>query len=203
MKKIIAIVFVLFLFIGAGRVNAQFRYGPIVGLDVSSLSFKQKLITVDQSVGYSAGLGTELMFPGIGFGVDFGILYAQRGATLNLNEKTIWDDCGTPRTYLHYIQIPIHVRFKYTNLNGFEDYVAPFVFGGPEVMFLAAHNKVPELSYSGGDLGLAVGLGAELYRNWQVSASYTWGMTYALKTVKLDNFSARNRSWCVKVAYLF
>jgi len=205
MKKIIAALFVMFGLLGAGSASAQFRYGPMVGVDVTTLTFKQDLITVDQSVGYSAGLATELMFPGIGFGIDAGIIYAQRGAIMHLGEKKIWasQGYGDTRSYLHYIQIPIHLRFKYTNLNGFEDYAAPFVFGGPEFMILAAHNKVPALSYAGGDMGLAVGVGVELFRRWQVSASYTWGMTYALKTVLLDNFSARNRSWDVRVAYMF
>lgn len=205
MKKIIIAIFVMMALFGASKGFAQFRYGAVVGVDITDLTFKQDLITVDQSVGYSAGLVTELMFPGIGFGLDAGIIYAQRGAIMHLGEKKIWasEGYGNTRSYLHYIQIPVHLRFKYTNLNGLEDYVAPFVFGGPEFMILAAHNKVSALKYAGGDIGLTAGVGFELFRRWQVSASYTWGMTYALKTVLLDNFSARNRSWDVRVAYMF
>ena len=205
MKKIIIAIFVMMALFGASKGSAQFRYGAVVGVDITDLTFKQDLITVDQSVGYSAGLVTELMFPGIGFGLDAGIIYAQRGAIMHLGEKKIWasEGYGNTRSYLHYIQIPVHLRFKYTNLNGLEDYVAPFVFGGPEFTILAAHNKVSALKYAGGDIGLTAGVGFELFRRWQVSASYTWGMTYALKTVLLDNFSARNRSWDVRVAYMF
>ena len=50
---------------------------------------------------------------------------------------------------------------------------------------------------------MTAGGGVELWRNWQVTLSYTWGMTYALKTKLLDDFSARNRHWTVRVAYLF
>ncbi len=57
--------------------------------------------------------------------------------------------------------------------------------------------------YSGGDLGLTAGGGFELWKKWQVSLQYTWGMTYLLRTRKLDNLSARNRQWAVRVAYFF
>ena len=123
MKKIIAAILVMITLFGADKVAAQFRYGPMVGIDITNLTFKQDLFTVDKSVGYSAGLATELMFPGIGFGIDAGFFYAQRGATMHLGEKKIWasQGYGNTRSYLHYIQIPIHLRFKYTNLNGLED----------------------------------------------------------------------------------
>lgn len=185
--------------------KAQFRYGATVGLDVTNLHFNQELFTVDQSMGWQAGVQCELMFPGIGFGVDFGLLYTQRGATLHLGEQKVWatDGYQSPRSYLHYIEIPINLRFKWTKMNGFEEKVAPYVFGGPTVSILAAHNKIDALEYAGGDLGLQAGLGAELFQRWQVQASYTWGMTYSLKTVKLDNFSARNRTWSVRVVYMF
>ncbi len=145
------------------------------------------------------------MFPGIGFGVSSGIFYEQRGATLNLGEKLVWasQGYGKERSYLHYIEIPIHLRFKYTRLNGMEDYVAPFVFGGPSFSILAAHSNVKALKYAGGEMGLTVGLGVEIFKNWQVQASRTWGMVYAVKTKLLDDFSAKNRTWDIRVVYLF
>lgn len=195
----------LALLLCAAGANAQFRYGPIAGVDISSLKFKQDLFSVDQSVGFSAGVMSEMMFPGIGFGFNVGLLYEQRGATLNLGERKIWasEGYGKERTYLHYINIPLHLRFKWTRMDGFEDYLAPFVFGGPDFGFLAGHNKIEALDYAGGEVGLTCGLGLELWKHWQVSASYTWGMTYALKTAQLTNLSAQNRTWNVRVCYLF
>ena len=57
--------------------------------------------------------------------------------------------------------------------------------------------------FSGGDLGLTAGGGFELFRRWQISVQYTWGMTYLLRTAKLDNMSAKNRQWAVRLAYMF
>ncbi|MCF0213486.1 MAG: PorT family protein [Muribaculaceae bacterium] len=184
---------------------AQFRYGVQAGLDITSLNFRQKLFTVDSSVGYSAGLFSELMFPGVGFGIDFSLRYEQRGATMHLGEKEIWasQGYGNTRSYLHYLDLPIHLRFKYTNMNGLEEFFAPFIFAGPNFGFIIAHNKVPALKYASGDIGITVGIGCEIMRHWQVSFSRTFGMTYAVKTVLLTDMSARSYSWDLRCAYLF
>lgn len=205
MKRLLFPLTVMALLLCAAAAKAEFRYGPVAGVDVSTLKFKQDLFTVDQSVGFSAGAMGEMIFPGIGIGIDLGVLYEQRGATLNLGQRKIWasEGYGRERSYLHYINIPLHLRFKWTRMEGFEDYLAPFVFGGPEFGFLAAHNKLEALDYAGGEVGLAAGLGVELFKRWQVSASHTWGMTYALKTAQLTNLSAQNRTWNVRVVYLF
>jgi hypothetical protein len=88
-------------------------------------------------------------------------------------------------------------------LNGLEDYISPLVYGGPDFTILAAHGKSDAFKYAGGELGLTVGFGFEICRNWQVTAAHTWGMTYALKTQLLDDFSARNGQWAVRVARFF
>lgn len=202
MKKILLSLLALIAALGA---SAQFRYGPVAGVDISTLKFKQDLFTVDQSVGFSAGMMAEMMFPGLGFGIDTGLLYEQRGATCNLGSRVIWESqgYGRERLYLHNIVLPLHLRFKWTRMNGLEDYWAPFVFGGPEFSFLVAHGHCDAMKYSGGDVGITAGLGFEIKKRWQVSASYTWGMTYAVKTALLTDMSARSRTWDIRVAYLF
>ena len=205
MKKILTAIIVMTALFGISTVNAQLRYGVIAGASINDLKFTQDLITVDSEVGYSVGGFSELMFPGVGFGLDFGLMYSQRGASLHLGEKEVWasDGFGTERAYLHCIEIPINLRFKFHRLNGIEDYVAPFVFGGPSFTLLAGHGNVDALEYAGGEVGLQAGIGVELFKNWQLSACHNWGMTYSLKTKKLDDFSARNRSWNIRLAYLF
>lgn len=202
MKRLLLGLAALLLSLG---VSAQFRYGPALGIDISNLNFKQDLFTVDKSVGYSGGLMAEMMFPGIGFGIDMGLLYEQRGATCNLGQRVIWSSqgYGRERIWLHNLSIPLHLRFKWTRMNGLEDYWAPFIFGGPDFSFLLAHGKCEAMRYSGGDIGLTVGLGFEIKKRWQVAASHTWGMTYAAKTALLTDMSARSRTWDVRVAYLF
>lgn len=187
--------------------HAEFRYGPIAGLTVNNLSFSQDDILSPQStIGFSAGIFGEKMFPGIGFGLDIALAYEQRGATLDLGKWKIWDTqgyTGNSRLYLHYLSIPVHLRFKYTRLNGFEDYVAPFVYAGPSINFLLAHNSINCLSYNTAEIGIDVGIGAEIFRRWQVSASYNFGVTNAFNAKILTDYGATNRTWSVRVAYLF
>ena len=206
MKRLyVIIITALVLAAVPARTCAQFRWGATAGANLTDLSFKQDLIDVNHGVGYSAGVVGEFMFPGIGFGIDLGLLYNQKGAKVNLGQKKIWSSqgYGDERLYLHYIQIPLHLRFKWTRMNGVEDIVAPFVYGGPDFTILAAHNRCEAIDFAGGELGLSVGGGAELFRRYQVSFGYTWGMTYALKTKLLDNFSARNGEWTLRLTYLF
>ncbi len=204
-RKLISAIIIIAALVCVSNASAQFRYGPMVGVDVTNLNFKQDLMTVDKSVGYSAGVVAEMMFPGIGFGIDLGLYYEQRGATLHLGEKAMWADqgYGVDRSYLHYAVIPVHLRFKYTRLNGFEDKLAPIVFAGPSFGFLVGHSDIDCMKYAAGELGVDFGLGVEIMRNWQVTASYNHGFTYALKDKTLTNFSARNTTWSVRVAYLF
>lgn len=206
MKKLVAAI-VLAIIVMAAPVtsDAQFRYGPVVSANLNTLVFKQDLISVHQQPGVTAGIMGELMFPGIGFGIDLGLLYTQQGARINLGEKLVWSSqgYGNEHIYLHSMQIPVHLRFKYTRLNGLEEKIAPFVYGGPEFNIQVGHTNCSAFKCSGGDLGITAGVGAEIYRRWQVSGSYTWGMTYALKTRLLDDFSARSRQWSIRVAYLF
>lgn len=204
--RIISALIILAALIGSINASAQFRYGAMVGGNVTSLNFRQDLASVDKSVGYSAGIVTEFMFPGIGFGIDFGLYYEQRGATLGLNDWEIWQHQGITspqRLYMHYAVIPLHLRFKYTNLNGFEDTLAPFVFAGPSIGLLVGHSKLDCFEFPFGEFGLDFGLGVEIKRQWQVSASYNMGFTYAMKDKTLTNYSARNNTISLRVAYFF
>lgn len=201
MRKFIRLAIAIIFAITTGNISAQFRYGATVGTDFSNLKFKQDLITVGQATGFEAGVTTETMFPGIGFGIGSGIIYTMRGAHLHLGEKKIWEEYGNERSYLHYIEIPLNLRFKWTRMNGLEEYIAPLVYGGPTVSFLVGHSHIPALSYAAADFGIEVGFGFELFKNWQLTAVHNWGVTYALKTKLLDDFSAQNRTWSIRLTY--
>ena len=181
-KRSLRLIIFLAVLFGSLGASAQFRWGPTVGINFNSFKFKQKILTVDQGFGESVGVNGEMMFPGIGFGVNLGLRYEQLGASLNMGDFTMWENSyGKERIYIHNLQIPFHLKFKYTRFQGFEDYLAPF----------------------GGDLGLTAGAGVEILKRWQLSASYTWGMTYALKAKVLTDYSAKNRTWDVRVTYFF
>lgn len=203
MKRVFAIMAaVLLVFVS---VKAEFRYGPIIGGGISNLHFKQDLVDIKKVPSFSAGVLSEMMFAGIGFGMDLGLKYEMRGAKMDLGSKPMWADqgYGNERYYMHYLVIPIHLRFKYTRLNGFEDNLAPFVYVGPSIGMLVAHSRMKAMDNAFGELGLDMGIGAEIKRKWQVSFNYNIGLTYATKAKILTDYSAKNRVMDIRVAYLF
>lgn len=202
-RKIVTILIAMMALIGSVETFAEFRFGPTAGVSMTNLRFKQDILGVDKTVGYSAGVVGELMFPGIGFGIDLGLMYDQAGADLKTRELQFFEEMGDKRCYLHYIDIPFHLRFKYTRLNGFEDTLAPYVYAGPSFGFLVAHNDLKVMDYATADLGIDFGIGAEIKRHWQVGVSYRMGVTYAMKAKIMANYSARNSAWALRVAYLF
>ena len=191
--------------VAAFAARGEFRWGPTAGVDFTNLIFKQDIMRVDKAIGPTLGVQGEMMFPGIGFGIDIGAMYSMQGATLHLGEKKIWavDGYGKERSYLHTLSIPVNLRFKWTRMNGLEDYIAPYVFGGPVFDFHLGHNSLKAMNYAFGSIGMQAGLGVELWKRWQVQGSYVWGLTYAMKAVKLIDFSGRCSYWTVRVAYMF
>ncbi len=185
--------------------SAEFRWGPTVGFNINNLHWKQSLLAKSQCVGPQAGLMGEVMIPGIGFGVDFGLKYSQQGATLDFGQYEIWSSEGYGKETLriHTLQIPLDLRFKWTRMDGLEDYVAPFAYGGPVFCFNLGKNGIDAVDTPAGYLAVQCGLGVEILRRWQLSAGYTWGVSYITRTVKLDNYSAQARSWNVSLTYLF
>lgn len=205
-KKIFPFIIFLTALTCAFESSAQFRWGAMAGINFNNVKFKQNdILSPASALGESAGVVGEMMFPGIGFGIQFGLRYEQLGTKLNMGDFEMWSShgYGDERIYIHNAQIPFHLKFKYTRLQGLEDYIAPFAFGGPTFNIQLAHSKCEAMKFSGGDLGLTVGGGIELLKRWQVSASYTWGMTYALKANILTDYSARNRTVDIRVAYFF
>lgn len=201
-KKVIIALMLVALSLGA---SAQFRWGVTAGANFTDYNFKQKLVDVKSSAGAEGGIVGELMFPGIGFGVDFGLNYNFHGAKVNLGQQKVWasEGYGDEQIRIHSLEIPLHLRFKYTNLNGLERTIAPFVFAGPIFSFHLADNNVKAMEYPAGSVMIQFGLGAELRERFQIFGTYNLGVTYEMRTVKLENFSARRSSFDVGVAYFF
>ena len=66
-KLIIAALAIIGMAMGA---NAQMRWAPVVGVTGNNLKFKQDLVEVSPTIGYQAGIMGEMIFPGIGIGLD-------------------------------------------------------------------------------------------------------------------------------------
>ena len=181
MKLLKRILLSLLLVLTAFTSSAEFRWGPTVGVNISELYWKQDLVT------------------------DFGLKYVMHGAEVNFGEREIWssDGFGNEKVWFHTLQIPLNLRFKWTRMNGLEHYVAPFAYGGPVFTFNLATSDLSCIEHPAGSFGLQCGIGAEFLEKFQLSAGYLWGISYDVRTVKLDNFSGRTRGWVVNFAWLF
>lgn len=198
------LLFIL-LIVSTLSASAEFRWGPTAGLNISNYYWRQPLLKSQYQCGFQAGLMGEIMIPGIGFGIDFAARYNMHGASVNLGDQYVWSSDGYKnQTFrLHAIDLPIHLRFKWTRMDGLEHYIAPFAYVGPVFSFNVAQSDCAAIEHPAGSVGIDFALGAEFLERIQLSVGYQWGTTYDLRTVKLDNLSGRTSAWNINVAYLF
>lgn len=208
MKRIaFALVLCCVILAGAVKAVAEPRWGVVAVGNYSTLKFNQDLIGVDAGFGGGVGLIGEIIIPGIGFAVDGSVIYSAFTTNVHFGERKVWNGIGlgNERLVNHTIDIPLNLKFKYTNLNGLENVIAPLAYVGPSFTVHVGDNSraAPAVSYKRIAVGIHVGLGCELFRKVQVSASYTWGINETLSTLKLDDFEAKNKFWRLQVAYMF
>lgn len=202
MRSLLAVLLLIGVCFGA---SAKFRWGPTAGVTITKIKWKQDLITNQNLTGFNVGVMGELMIPGIGFGIDLAIKYNMRGGKVHFGEQVIWSSDGYGNTDMkfHTLQIPLNLRFKWTRMQGIENYIAPIVFGGPVFNFNMSTSKCDAIEHPAGSIGLQCGIGAEIYKKYQITAGYLWDVTYDIRTVKLDNFSGHIDGWFVNLAVLF
>lgn len=189
---------------------AQFRYGPQIGGNLSTFHFRQEgLVEASQSFNPHAMLNCEFIFTHFGLGIDFGLGYTMTGGIVTL-DKPIWavNGFGRERVMIHNIMIPVHLRYKCTQLQGVENIIAPIVYAGPEFNIQVGHsrherNGQKAFQFSGGDVALACGIGVELIKCIQITVGYTSSVTYAMRTAQLEDFTAVTQGWTFRVGYLF
>ena len=170
----------------------------------NSIHFKQHdLLDTERGVGPLVGVTGELNIPGIGFGVDASALYSMRSGKVNYGEHLAWSSLGygNETVKMHYIDVPINLKFKWHKMNGLEEKIMPLVYAGPTFSFLAAKNCTDLNSYSPVSVYVHFGLGCELMRRVQVAVDYSFGVGETLHTHLLDENVAKNRTWSAHVTY--
>jgi hypothetical protein len=202
MKKLLTVALLASAALSA---SAEFRWGPMAGVYLGNYHWRQPLVESKMQPGFQAGLLGEIMIPGIGFGIDLGVNYSMHASKISLGDQYIWssDGYGDVDFKMHNIEVPVHLRFKWTRMEGFEQYLAPFAYVGPVFQFHVKQSDCKAIEHPLGSVSIQFGIGAEILRNIQLSGSYMWTPTYSIRTVKLDNFSASNSGWTVNLAYLF
>lgn len=198
MKAIRHIFLALVAIVAVGfSANAQFKFGPRVGINVNSLHFNEDIIKSSNRTGFNAGLEAEFTVPVIGIGFDASLMYVRRNQDMGDNTK-----------HCDYFEIPINVKWK-MNIPLVAKVVKPYLFTGPSFAFLTSKRAINEAYKNKSvDTSWNVGLGLEFFSHLQVSAYYGFGLNKSIIPIHIPGVDAtpidgKTHCWTVTAAWLF
>ena len=180
--------------------QAKLRVGPRVGIDVSSLHFNKELFDKENRVGFTAGLQLDLSLP-LGFGFDGSVMYARRSIDASNAETVI-------KAKRDYINVPINIKWG-LSIPAINKVFLPYIFTGPDFAFLASKTGINDAWKSHKvDVSWNVGVGIELVKHLQVSATYGLGMTKLGHTLGMtsspnSDIEGKNNNWTITADWIF
>jgi hypothetical protein len=204
MKKIILFITTLLIATAAASGQTTSRWGITAGATINEVHFKQHdIVPSKRAVGPQLGVTGEMNFSGIGFGVEGSLLYTLKQGKVNYGERTIWESqgFGDEMVSMHYLDVPLHLKFKYNRLGGAESTIMPMVFVGPQFSFLMHGNHGNINKYSPVSVYLDMGLGCELMERVQLRGGYNFSIGQSFHTKMLDENVAKNRTWYFNVTW--
>lgn len=198
-KRILLLAVVLMAMLPA---MAQFRIGPRVGINTTSLHFNEKTFDSDNRVGFNAGLQCEFTVPVIGVGFDASVMYVHRGSEFGKDATT-----QEVKKSTNYIEIPLNLKYK-LGLPAIGKLITPYVFTGPSFAFRTSKAELQEFySNKKCDVAWNFGFGVQLIEHLQIGASYGLGLNKVVNIVDSEhanaNIEGKNRYWTVTAAWLF
>ncbi len=204
MKKIILFITTLLIASAAASGQTTSRWGITAGATINEVHFKQHdIVPSKRAVGPQLGVTGEMNFSGIGFGVEGSLLYTLKQGKVNYGERTVWESqgFGDEMVSMHYLDVPLHLKFKYNRLGGAESTIMPMVFVGPQFSFLMHGNHGDINKYSPVSVYLDMGLGCELMERVQLRGGYNFSIGQSFHTKMLDENVAKNRTWYFNVTW--
>lgn len=204
MKKIILFITTLLIATAAASGQTTSRWGITAGATINEVHFKQHdIVPSKRAVGPQLGVTGEMNFSGIGFGVEASALYTLKQGKVNYGERTVWSSigAGNETVSMHYLDVPLHLKFKYNRLGGAESTIMPMVFVGPQFSFLMHGNHGDINKYSPVSVYLDMGLGCELMERVQLRGGYNFSIGQSFHTKMLDENVAKNRTWYFNVTW--
>lgn len=202
LKKLTIALLVAIMTVGVA--DAQFRFGIKAGLNVNELHFNKEILNSDNGVGWTAGVMTQFLIPGVGFGFDLSVMYARLNADVLDNIAGSSSPVQPIESQPHnFIQIPLNLKYK-ISLPVVGSIISPYIFTGPGFSFKLDKNTVDYLKTKTCQVAWNVGLGVELVKHLQIGASYGFGINNIAKNwVDAQDLNVKNNYWTVTAAYLF
>lgn len=204
MKKTFFIIATMLACAIAASAQTSSRWGITAGANINEVHFKQQdIVSTSRMWGPQLGVTGEMNFSGIGFGAEASLIYTLKQGKVNYGERTMWKAVGAGKetVAMHYIDVPLHLKFKYNRLNGLENTIMPMLFVGPQFSFLpyASHKELN--SYPPVNVYLDMGAGIELMEHLQIRVGYNFSIGQSFHTKLLDENVAKNRTWYINATW--
>ena len=204
MKKTFFIIATMLACAIAASAQTSSRWGITAGANINEVHFKQQdIVSTSRMWGPQLGVTGEMNFSGIGFGAAASLIYTLKQGKVNYGERTMWEAVGAGKetVAMHYIDVPLHLKFKYNRLNGLESTIMPMLFVGPQFSFLpyASHKELN--SYPPVNVYLDMGAGIELMEHLQIRVGYNFSIGQSFHTKLLDENVAKNRTWYINATW--
>lgn len=205
-KNILGLAVFVAAFVFAMPSQAQVKFGVKAGLNLNSVSIKDVKSTLDANnrAGFFAGATADVTIPLLGFGADASLLYDNKRLSLS-NED------GTDSKTLHYISLPINVKYTL----GFSSLVSAYVATGPQFSWnVGSKNWSPAHIKQGWELKKSefswnIGLGATFIDHVRIGYNYNIGIGDTAKATLLGTATQavtgklKNNTHQISVAYIF
>ncbi len=199
MKKIFTLILVAVATMVAVPASAQVQFGLKGGLNVTSMSFSEKVLSKENRAGFFIGPTAKFTLPIVGLGVDASALYDQREAEVEGD-----------KIKQQAINIPINLRYGV----GLGETASLYFFAGPQFGFNVG-DKEHKLTdgetwkLSGSTLSVNFGLGVMILNHVQIGANYNLvcGKTGELSVIEGTGNALKNKgranAWQISAAYYF
>lgn len=204
MKKIIFLITTLLITTAAASGQTTSRWGITAGANINEVHFKQHdIVPSKRAWGPQLGVTGEMNFSGIGFGVEASALYSLKQGKVNYGDRTMWatEGAGNETVSMHYMDVPLHLKFKWHRLSGFESTLMPLAYFGPQFSFLMNGNHSELNKYSPVSVYLDMGIGCEIKERVQLRGGYNFSIGQSFHTKLLDDNVAKNRTWYFNVTW--
>lgn len=198
-----------------------FKVGPKVGLNVNKFSMDSNTFDSDNRCGFTGGIDAQFTVPLLGIGADISVMYTRRN-TSNEVKTPILDaitnqvgsyETNVEKTHYDYISVPVHLMYK-LDLPAINKIVAPYVVTGPDFAFRISKNLLDDVQAKKCNVGWDFGIGVELIKHLQVSATYTLGINNAVKYASFvgvpgaadfqkTEIKGNTNGWTISAAWMF
>lgn len=204
MQRFTLLLATLLLMAATATAQTTSRWGITAGATINEVHFKQHdIVPSTRAWGPQLGVTGEMNFSGIGFGVEASALYTLKQGKVNYGEKTVWSSigAGNETVSMHYLDVPLHLKFKWHRLGGLESTIMPLAYFGPQFSFLMHGNHGDLNKYTPVSVYLDMGIGCELKERIQLRGGYNFSIGQSFHTKMLDENVAKNRTWYFNVTY--